>query len=297
MTISNISETKEERILKVQKAKWVGYPKANEIISTLISILEFPRTHRMPNLLIIGDTNNGKTVIGKRFESMHPPHFIDAEDPASKTYYQRVVMDVIMIQCPPVPNEKRLYISILDKLQVPYKQSGRIEYFQSAVLKGMSRLGIKVLILDELHHILSGSASKQQEFLQVIKFLSNELEMSIIGIGTKDAFYVINSDDQLANRFEKVVLNKWKYDADYLRLLKTMEQGIQLKEPSNLIEQKIAMRILEMSEGLLGEIATIIRKCAVSAIKSGEEKITLKTLNEIKWTAPSQRRNNSLLQS
>ena len=285
----------DERILAIQKTKWIGYSKANETIQMLEELLAFPRTHRMPNLLIIGDTNSGKTLIGKRFESMHPPRFVDAIDSQSKTPYQRIVMEVMMVQCPPVPSEKRLYISILDKLQVPYKNSGRIEYLQSAVINGMRRLGVKILILDELNNVILGSPAKQREFLQIIKYIANELELSIVASGTEDAFYVVNSDDQLANRFDKVVLSKWKYDEEYLRMLASLEKVMGLRESSNLIEQPLALKILEMSEGLLGEIVKVVRKAAVHEIQSGREKITLKTLSEIIWNPPSIRRSRELL--
>lgn len=288
-------ESTDERIFAVKKTKWIGYSKANETIQMLEELLAFPRTHRMPNLLIIGETNSGKTLIGKRFESMHPPRFVDSIDPQSGTPYQRIVMEVMMIQCPPVPNEKRLYIAILDKLQVPYKSSGRIEYFQSAVINGMRRLGVKILILDELNNIILGNPAKQREFLQIIKYIANELELSIVASGTEDAFYVVNSDDQLANRFDKVVLSRWKYDAEYLRMLASLEKTVGLKQDSNLIEQPLAMKILEMSEGILGEIVRVIREAAVHEIRSGKERITLKTLSEIKWILPSLKRSRELL--
>lgn len=291
----NLSEADKKRIFDIQKVKWVSYTKANEVIKVLDGILKFPRTHRTPNLLIIGDTNNGKTLIGKRFENLNPVHFIQAKEETTNIFYQKLVKEVFMIQCPPVPNEKRLYIAILDKLEIPFKHSGRIEYLQSAALGGMRRLQAKILILDEIHHILTGSPAKQREFLNVLKFISNELDLSIVGIGTKDAFYVINSDEQLANRFEKVILNKWKYDTDYLRLLATLESQIKLKKPSNLIESEVSQKILEMSEGLIGEIVTIVKKCAIHAIESGEENISIKTLKEINWVAPAKRRSNDLL--
>ena len=292
----SLSEKNEKRIFTIQKVRWISYTKTNEVLKILDGILKFPRTHRTPNLLIIGDTNNGKTLIGRKFEALHPARFIEASEEVTGTIYQKIVKEVFMIQCPPVPNEKRLYISILDRLQVPYKYTGRIEYFQSAALGGMRRLQVKVLILDEIHHILTGSPAKQREFLNVLKFISNELDLSIVGIGTKDAFYVINSDEQLANRFEKVILSKWKYDTDYLRLLATLESHIQLKKSSELIEQQLALKILEMSEGLIGEIVSIVKKAAVYAIETGEEKITIRTLENINWAAPSRRRSNELLQ-
>lgn len=291
-----LSNENKERIYAVQQIKWIGYTKANEVLKMMDMLLAAPRSHRMTNLLIIGDTNNGKTLIGKRFLSQNPVHFIEAEDPMSKTAYQRIVMDVMMIQCPTSPSERKLYISILQKLSVPYRESAKIEYLQSSVINGLQRLGVKILILDELHNILIGSAAKEREFLTVIKYLANELELSIVGIGTKSAFYVINSDDQLANRFDRVLLSRWKNDTEYLRLLITLEQQIKLKKASNLAEKGLSNKILVMSEGLIGEIVKIVRIAAIRAIETETEQITLKILDEIKWTLPSKRRELSELE-
>lgn len=53
---------------------------------------------------------------------------------------------------------------------------------------------------------------------------------------------------------------------EYLRLLTSFEALLPLKKPSNLVEDRIAMKILSLSEGTIGEISTILKKSAIQAI-------------------------------
>lgn len=64
----------------------------------------------------------------------------------------------------------------------------------------------KILIIDELHNILAGNNTRQREFLNIIRFLGNELQISIVGVGIKDAYLAIRSDDQLENHFDPFIL-------------------------------------------------------------------------------------------
>jgi superfamily II DNA or RNA helicase len=36
-----------------------------------------------------------------------------------------------------------------------------------------------MLIVDEIHHLLAGSATRQRQFLNVLKYLGNELKIPI----------------------------------------------------------------------------------------------------------------------
>ena len=69
-----------------------------------------------------------------------------------------------------------------------------------------------MLIIDEIHHILAGNLNRQKGFLNVIKYLGNELEIPVVGVGTRDAYRAIQTDPQLANRFEPAVLPRWELD-------------------------------------------------------------------------------------
>ena len=275
--------TEKDRIAHIMNEKWIGYPRAKNILNRLEELFEHPIIHRMPNLLLVGDTNNGKTVIVNRFEKQHQSYLTENET--------SLVIPVMLIQAPPIPDEKRFYNAILDKLAVPYRINDRVERKEKQAMHILKNVQLKVLIIDEIHHVLAGSTAKQRVFLNVIKYLANELRISIVGVGTRDALYAFQSDPQLSNRFEPLLLPKWHMNEEYIRLLSSFESIMPLKKPSNLTEQVLATKILAMSEGVLGEITNIIKKASVAAIKNGDEKITKSTLESIDWKSPSERKS------
>ncbi|MCU8058775.1 TniB family NTP-binding protein [Shewanella sp. SM34] len=82
----------EQRIEYIRSSRWIGYPKAIEIIGKLEDLLVYPKKHRMPNLLIIGDSNSGKTMIADRFTALNKAY--ENEDG------QSIVVPVLSIQSP-----------------------------------------------------------------------------------------------------------------------------------------------------------------------------------------------------
>lgn len=277
-----LNEPTAKRIRELAVSPIIGYSLAKKAIDRMDDLLVHPPTHRMPNLLLVGNTNNGKTVIADRFLKQHPAFTIPGED--------FVRIPVLMVQAPPVPDEKRFYNGILERLFTPYKVNDKIDRKQYQVIKLLASVQTKMLIIDEIHHVLAGNLTKQRGFLNVIKYLSNELQIPIVAIGTKDAFRAIHTDPQLANRFEPHVLPRWRDGDEYRRLLASFEYNLPLKKPSFLVQDDISMKLLSMSEGTLGEISAILRLAAVQAIQSGQECITCKTLERIDWLAPSQRK-------
>lgn len=279
---NTLNFSNEERILSIKKFKWIGYTNAIKIHKKLEDLRDYPKMLRMPNLLLVGDSNNGKTVLLNRFAENNNS-FIDE-------ITQELILPVLMIQAPPDPDEKRFYNSILESLYAPYKNSEKIESRQQRVIHLLKKIQLKVLIIDEIHHLLAGTLSKQRTFLNVIKYLSNELKISIVCSGTREAFNAIQTDPQLANRFEPKILSKWQFDEEYLRLLASFERILPLKEPSYLIEKSIANTILIKSEGLLGEIVKIIEMSSILAIETGMEKINKNIIDNIDYVSPSDRK-------
>jgi Bacterial TniB protein len=81
---------------------------------------------------------------------------------------------------------------------------------------------------------MAGNSLRQNWFLNVIKYLGNELKLPIVAVGTQDAFNALSTDPQLANRFEPAVLPRWHYDREFLRLLMSFEQVLPLRNESRL---------------------------------------------------------------
>ncbi|MCB1583334.1 MAG: TniB family NTP-binding protein, partial [Xanthomonadales bacterium] len=148
----SLSLSDEERIVQILSPKWIGYPAAQEVLNKLSDLLVHPKTHRMPNLLIIGETNNGKTMIAKKFCKMYPPDLNEGGNAAK--------VPVLFVQAPPVPDEGRFYNNILELLAAPHKTSDRVDKKEHQVRTLLERIGTKVLIVDEIHHVLAGSLNK-----------------------------------------------------------------------------------------------------------------------------------------
>jgi hypothetical protein len=270
-----------ERLVYIRKKKWFGYPLATETLDKLEDLLTYPRSDRMPNLLITGDTNNGKTSLIKEFIKRYPAQ--DNPDGGA------IKVPVFFTQAPPTPDEGRFYDEILEALFAPYKSTYKIGKKEKMVLRLLKVIDARMLVIDEIHNLLAGPINRQQAFLNAIKNLGNNLQIPIVAVGTKEAFRAIHSDGQLANRFRSVYLPKWEYTVEYRRLLSTFEYTLALKEPSNLKDKEMAMEILRMSEGILGEVAEIISEGAVYALRNGHESITMNVLRNMKWVLPSKR--------
>jgi hypothetical protein len=140
-----------------------------------------------------------------------------------------------------------------------------------------------MLIIDEIHHLLAGETRRQDAFRNVIKTLGNELEISIVAAGTKEAFNAIRVDEQLSNRFRPFALPRWEYNLNYRRFLVSYEQFLPLRKRSDLSEERLSQKILGMAGGTVGEIADLLRSASVEAINSREEKISPQLLDRLEW--------------
>lgn len=85
----------------------------------------------------------------------------------------------------------------------------------------------------------------------------------------------------MASRFELVAVPRWQYNENYLTLLDSLEAALPLAKSSDLSNEPLARRIFSLSEGLIGEIVTIVTKAAVAAIRSGRERITRAIIDEL----------------
>ena len=278
-------KSNEERIQFIQNPKWIGYTLANDILNKLDQTFSQRKTHRMKNLLLVGSTNNGKTMIVNSFCRKHP-----ATDDLNA---DNIVVPVISIQAPPVPDEGRLYNNILEKVFALYNPKEHASIKQMRVINILKEIGTKVLVIDELHHILSDTLNKQRRFLNVLKFLSNELQIPLIGVGTKEALRAIQSDPQLENRFEPVVLPLWRLNNDFKKLLASFEALLPLRKQSTLASNHMASRLHMLCEGTIGELSTILSSAAILAIEQGKEQITIELLDSMKLLSPTDRRKKA----
>lgn len=266
-----------ERIAFIDTPRWIGYSRANEVIEVMQGLMNKVKQHRMPNLLLIGDSNNGKTTIIQDFAERFGESYSD----------EHLVVPVCLIQAPPSANEKDLYISLIDYFALPYRSSDSAGVLRAQAVHTLRETHVKILIIDEVHSMLTGTARQQRLIMNAIKYLCNALQLPIVLSGTKDAVRILHTDPQHASRFDVAELPLWQNDKEFRRLVGSFERILPLKKPSNLTETSILNLIYSISGGNIGNIKRLINECAIEAIESGEERITSKMIEDRSWLRPT----------
>lgn len=279
-----LSKSAEERMDYIAQNTWIDYPTAEFVLNQFENLLRFEKNkHRITSYLLVGSSHNGKTSILHRFMELHPSYDLFQENTGSLTkeffdHYQAVGTPVLYLMAPSEPSESRLYNRILKSINAPYKEGDSVEKKLSLVEYYLKFLNVEVIIIDEIHNILSGSTVRQKQVLNAIKNLSNHLQIPIILAGTKDALRAFGSDQQLINRFRPTYLKKWKYTQEYTNFLATLLTTIPLKEESDILNTKVGKQILEYADGCIGDIVALIKQAAILALQNKKEKITEKDI-------------------
>lgn len=255
------------RIEHIRRPVFIPYGVATALLAEMATLLEHPQTNRMPNLLLVGRSNNGKTELLKEFRRRYPAEERLNED--------TIYAPVVYVECPPGPNDSMFLDQALKTLGIDPKSSAGPKDKIEALATQLIKVKTKVLLLDELNSILAGSVTKQLLLLTTIKYLSNQTKISIVAAGTAAALQAIATDTQLESRFPVRLLKRWKdADHDFRKLLASFEYILPLRKASNLSKLQTAKLIYGLTEGVLGDVAKLIRDSAVAAVLSGEEAIT-----------------------
>lgn len=269
----------EERIAILDVPRWIGYERATQVLGVLQDLMNKPKKPRMPNLLIVGDSNNGKTTLIRRFVDLHGVSYVNEDgDP---------VRPIVLTEAPTSADEKSLYISILERFMTPYRPTDPVSKLRYQLIHLMRACHVRMLIIDELHSVLTGTTVKQREVMNALKLLCNELCIPIVGVGTRDAVRVLHTDPQHASRFDVADLPAWQPGKGFQMLLASFEKVLPLKQPSRLHDPELSRRLFFISGGNIGNLHRLLVECAKEAIRSGKEQIDSTIIDGKKWIQPT----------
>jgi hypothetical protein len=147
-----------ERIIRIQADRWIGYPLAKKVLDRLEDHINWPSKQRMPNLLMIGPTNNGKSTIIEKFKRKHPAV-------ETRKNFSEYRMPVVTFQMPPDPSCTRFY-SMLIKSTGAIPRVSRTAELEQVALSRLRSVKARILFIDELHNVLAGQSDVRREFLQ-----------------------------------------------------------------------------------------------------------------------------------
>ncbi|CAM5208100.1 hypothetical protein OURE66S_03563 [Oligella ureolytica] len=124
-------------------------------------------------------TNNGKSMIVEKFRRTHP-----ASSDADQEH-----IPVLVVQMPCEPSVIRFYVALLAAMGAPLRPRPRLPEMGQLALALLRKVGVRMLVIDELHNVLAGNSVNRREFLNLLRFLGNELRIPLVGVGTRDAYW------------------------------------------------------------------------------------------------------------
>ena len=257
--------TSDERKAIIESDRWIAFDRATSVLNRLTYIMEMPRQSRMPGLMVYGSSGIGKTMIATRMAARYPSKY-NQELGSSRT-------PILLLQAPPAPDERRFYQHILSTVGAPVFGRHTVAELEVRALSHLREMELKMIMIDEVHNLLAGTFREQRRFLNMLRFLTNDLKVSLVVFGVNEAVDAIRGDDQLARRLDEHYLPLWEDDVEFSRLVQTLISAMTLERPSSLSVQSLR-RILGATGGITSRIFIMVKALAIDAIERGTECIT-----------------------
>lgn len=183
------------------------------------------------------------------------------------------------------------YGSILHALRAPIGNGRDVGRKAEQVDHLLDRLKPRILIFDEFHNTLRGRFRDVEAVFAFLRRIGRQYDISPVLIGEVAVYDFLNATTEMASRFELLAVPRWQYDEAFLRRL---EGALPLARCSDLSDEKLARTIFQLSEGLIGEIVTIVTSAAIAAAQSGAERITKAGIDELNYIPVLKRRHARL---
>lgn len=107
----------------------------------------------------------------------------------------------------------------------------------------------------------------------MLKFLANELKIVIVAVGTSDAFHALQTDVQVASRFEPLLIPPWTETDAFRAFVVAYGKLLPLRKPSAFGEPAMIRTLITQSAGITGRVTWLLGRAAEIAIQDGSESI------------------------
>lgn len=255
----------QARIAYIGKDRFVGYKRGKEILAELDALYKLDDAIRPQGRMLIGHSLMGKSTLVNEFLRHHRASDNPGGDAA--------IVPVVSIQLPELAKEG-VYPEILGSFGAKLPKSAKPHNVRHDTVDFLRRIGMRMLLIDEFHNILEGSALVQRKGLNSVKYLMNRLQRPVVVIGTSDLINAIGRDPQISSRLKPIVLPRFKDDEEFQELLCGFELVLPLRKPSNLQDPALSTLIFLYTLGIMGDVADLLNEAAKIAIKTGTEQIT-----------------------
>ena len=277
----------DERLLIIRNDHWFSYERADYILNEMARLYHHPVVSRPPNILLVGESQSGKSSLISRFASGRN---------GSQSVIGQVLdhVPVLSISMPAeCPKPKDFLHLLMIKSGTPFGDREKPGVLLERLIKVLQAIGTRVIMIDEFHHILNGSARESILLRDQIKLVSSGTRIPIVVAGLDTARNVFASDPQLQNRFKRIEIPRFLSSSsedvvEVGKIVKKWFSECPLREASNSQESFSAVihGIFRGTGGLIGHIIGYLKTASEYAITSGVEKINETVLQKMGWLTP-----------
>ncbi len=214
---------------------------------------------------IIGESRTGKSMACNAYRLRHKPIQQMGKPP---------IVPVAYIRPDPDCSSKDLFKLIIEHLKYQMTK-GTVAEIRERTRRVMKTCGVETLIIDEADRL------KPNTFRDV-RDIGEELEISVVLVGTDRLDAVIKRDEQVYNRFRACHRFGKFSGEEFKRTVEIWEKKVlQLPVASNLSSKTMLKTLGEATGGYIGLLDMVLRQSAILALKKGLQKVDLATLKEV----------------
>lgn len=298
----------KDRIQIMKRDVFVPYPLATTALEYMDDLVNSPINDRPDNFMLTGMPGSGKTSVISRWQKIFdsPPNgnptgavIVSSIPGGGKTaLMEQVVLRNPQFSTPPVDIKPVIRITVpaggradlitelLGSLGYdPERSAGLASIRQARVYNGLDQCKTRVLILDDINNLKENRSGKIStaawETLKFIRVLSDKLRIHIIFTGDEASAEIVDQEDSLRTRMQKVELEPWTDGEELARLLQGVEATLPLAEASNIGERSRTSLVFKLGQqadrdgraGRLYYLVKIPKKAGELALKRGLEHI------------------------
>jgi len=258
----------EDRIAHIRAERWIRHAAAERVLGDLQEAFDQAPCGRMENVLLLGESGMGKSMLLGKFERANAVPFDEASGAQPRP--------VLVVPMPPVPTEAEFFECVLEAIGAPwagYQRQG--PHLRASAMRLLGEMGVRVLVIDEINSVLAGTPRQQRLFLQLLRFFSNGLRAALVCAGVPEARHTLLSDPQLRSRFSDVELPAWAAGEDLRDFVNRLTWSLPLRQPSPVDSPRLRMLLADRSQGVTLGICKAVERAAIAAIRNGRERIDL----------------------
>lgn len=254
------------RIRYILEDKFIEHNAVVNALDYIDFLVNSPTVVRPQGALFIARSQNGKSTLVERARAIYE---------ARKDERERITRKILAIEMPTDPTYVSLINTILAEMKLPEHYSKRSDILLKHLVHHLHDYQVKAILIDEFNKMGRAQDRQLRLLLDMIKSISNMAKIHVIAFGIAEAAVILEKDEQMHSRFNRIDIPDWTGSEELQSLLKSFEESLPLRKRSNLTDNDLGFNIFDKTNGTIGELNRLLQACAIKAIESGEEKITV----------------------